>query len=103
MLRLCLLLGTRFSASAELILKDFILALRSILLRLEILVTTQPTQPENNDSQVTVVEESSAPNSPSSAGATEIPASIQDNPIPLFTTGEAAPSFTALIEEFRQR
>ncbi len=74
-------------------------------LRLEILVTTQPTQPENNDTQVTVVEDSSAPNSPSNAGVTEIPASIQiqDNPISSFTAEEAAPSFTALIEEFRQR
>ncbi len=68
-------------------------------------MTTQPTQPENNDTQETVVADSSAHNSPSSAGVTEIPTSIQtqDNPISLITTGEAAPSFTALIEEFRQR
>jgi uncharacterized LabA/DUF88 family protein len=68
-------------------------------------VTTQPTQPENNDTQVTVVEDSSAHNSPSNAGVTEIPASIQiqDNPISVFTAEDAAPSFTALIEEFRQR
>lgn len=72
-------------------------------LRLEILVTTQPTQPENNDTQATVVEDSPAHNSPSSAGVTENPTSIQDNPISLFASAEVAPSFTALIEEFRQR
>src|ERR1700737_294074 len=74
-------------------------------LRLEILVTTQPTQPENNDTQVTVVEDSSAHNSPSNTGVTESPASIQiqDNPVSVFSAEDAAPSFTALIEEFRQR
>src|ERR1700730_15706682 len=74
-------------------------------LRLEILVTTQPTQPENNDTQVTVVGDSSAHNSPTNAGVTEIPASmqIQDTPKSELTAEDAAPSFTALIEEFRQR
>src|SRR6266566_3463396 len=38
------------------------------LLRLEILVTTQPIQPENNDTQVSVVEESSASQSDSLQG-----------------------------------
>src|SRR5437868_6853763 len=38
------------------------------LLRLEILVTTQPTQPENNDTHVSVVEESSASQSGSLQG-----------------------------------
>ena len=68
-------------------------------------MTTQPTQPENNDTQVTVVEDSSVHNSPTNAGVTEIPASIQiqDNPKSEFTAEDAAPSFTALIEEFRQR
>lgn len=68
-------------------------------------MTTQPTQPENNDTQVTVVEDSSAHNSPSNTGVTEIPASIQiqDNPVSVFSAEDAAPSFTALIEEFRQR
>ncbi len=66
-------------------------------------MTTQPTQPENNDNQVTGVGDSPAHNSPSSDGETEILTSIQDNPISLFNTEEAAPSFTALIEEFRQR
>ncbi len=68
-------------------------------------MTTQPTQPENNDTQVTVVEDSSAHNSPTNAGVTEIPASIQiqDTPGSAFTAEDAAPSFTALIEEFRQR
>src|ERR1700682_4378760 len=74
-------------------------------LRLEILVTTQPTQPENNDTQVTVVEDLSVHNSPTNAGVTEIPASIQiqDNPKSEFTAEDAAPSFTALIEALRYR
>ncbi len=68
-------------------------------------MTTQPTQPENNDTQVTVVEDLSAHNSPTNAGVTEIPAAIQiqDTPNSAFTAEDAAPSFTALIEEFRQR
>src|SRR5690348_4207302 len=77
----------------------------SQLLRLEILVTTQPTQPEKNDTQVTVVEDSSAPNSPANADATETSASsgTSHTPISLFVPEEPATSFTELIEEFRQR
>ncbi|HLX57931.1 MAG TPA: NYN domain-containing protein [Ktedonobacteraceae bacterium] len=51
-------------------------------------MTTQPTQPENNDTQVTVVEESSASHSPTNDAA-EDAASVQP--------------FTSFIEEFRQR
>ncbi len=68
-------------------------------------MTTQPTQPENNDTQGTVVEDSSVPNSPSNATATEVPTATgdSDNPGSRFTPEAPAPSFTALIEEFRQR
>jgi uncharacterized LabA/DUF88 family protein len=75
-------------------------------------VTTQPTQPENNDAQATVVEESSASNSPSTTDAAEVAASnhiqdaqnVQTPALLLPLTGEpAAQSFTAFIEEFRQK
>jgi len=75
-------------------------------------VTTQPTQPENNDTQATVVEESSASNSPATTDAAEVAAStriqdgqnVQTPALLLPFTGEpAAQSFTAFIEEFRQK
>ena len=68
-------------------------------------MTTQQTQPENNDTQVTVVEDSSTPTAPSEATPAEIPApaQAQDNPISLFVPEAPTPLFTELIEEFRQR
>src|SRR5579859_4143383 len=98
--RLCLTLANRGCVYSQ-----WLPCLRSgpRLLRLEILVTTQQTQPENNDTHVTVVEDSSAPNASSNASAAEIPASPQDNSNSLFAPEAPAPSFTALIEEFRQR
>ncbi len=68
-------------------------------------MTTQQTQPENNDTQVTVVEDSSTPNTPSDAATAETSASTEalDNPISLFVPEAPAPSFTELVEEFRQR
>jgi uncharacterized LabA/DUF88 family protein len=66
-------------------------------------VTTQPTQPENNDTQVTVVADSSAPDSPSNAAENPASTQNQDNPPSLFAPEAPAPSFTALVEEFRQR
>ena len=75
-------------------------------------MTTQPTQPENNDTQVTVVEESSASNSPATTDAAEVAASthiqdaqnVQTPALLLPFTGEpAAQSFTAFMEEFRQK
>ena len=68
-------------------------------------MTTQQTQPENNDTHVTVVEDSSAPSTPTSDMAAGVPASSQDNSNSLFDpeAPTSTPSFTALIEEFRQR
>src|SRR5256714_2049937 len=66
------------------------------LLRLEILVTTQPTQPENNDTQVSVVEESSASQSDSLQGTngatsdeTELAPPTQETEAPPLQTPEA--------------
>ena len=66
-------------------------------------MTTQPTQPENNDTQVTVVADSPALDSPSNAAENPASTQDQDNSTPLFAAEASAPSFTALIEEFRQR
>ena len=88
-------------------------------------MTTQPTQPEKNDTQVTVVEDSPAPASSSQAtDASSISHSSEGDAMnrdhtdasprievegPWRPQGSplleepAPPSFTALIEEFRQR
>ena len=68
-------------------------------------MTTQPTQPENNDTQTTVVQDSYDPNSPSTNGVAEIPTpeQSQDTPTSLFATEEVVQPFTAFIEEFRQK
>ncbi len=54
---------------------------------------------------MTVVEESSASNSPSTNGVAEVsaPEQNQDTPTPLFATEEVVQPFTAFIEEFRQK
>ena len=68
-------------------------------------MTTQPTQPENNDTQTTVAQDSYDPNSPSTNGVAEAsaPEQNQDTSIPLFATEEGVQPFTAFIEEFRQK
>lgn len=68
-------------------------------------MTIQPTQPENNDTQETVVEQSFAPFSPTTSDASDFaaPAQGQDTPTPPFGGEEEVQPFTAFIEEFRQK
>jgi uncharacterized LabA/DUF88 family protein len=88
--------------------------LRSVNVRLEILVTTQHIEPENSDVNETVVQQSSASETPATAAftVTEVatPASEQVIQIPALETqtsekqvdDESVRPFTDYIEEFRQ-